>query len=293
MSEQAIPVAEAGRALATSDRGTGRYYRRFTATERLTHAIMMISFYGLVLTGVPLRYSYAPWAQGLIDMLGGVRTAGAIHRFFGVVTFGYFGLHLGMLAHRFMKSDDKKGFFFGPRSMLPQLKDLRDVRDAIKWFFGFGPRPQFDRFSYMDKFDYFADIWGVFVIGGSGLLLWFPTFFARFLPGWAFNVATVIHGIEGLLALCFIFTIHFFNVNLRPEKFPIDVVMFTGVAREEYFKEEHPLEYQRELQNGTLARLETAPPSRAYYIFCVIAGFVAMGIGLSLVGLIIYAAIRG
>jgi cytochrome b subunit of formate dehydrogenase len=285
--------AGTGQALAISDRGKGRYYRRFSPVERLTHAVMMISFYMLVLTGVPLRFSYAPWARPLADMLGGVKVAGALHRFFGIVTFGYFALHIGMLVNRFIKSDDKKGFFWGPRSMVPQPKDLRDLRDAFRWFFGRGPRPQFDRYSYMDKFDYFADIWGVIIIGGSGLLLWFPTFFSIFLPGWMFNVATIVHGVEALIALCFIFTIHFFNVNLRPEKFPIDVVMFTGTARQEYFKEEHPLEYERVARAGGLAALETPPPSRQFYVFSVVVGFIAMGLGLGLVGLIVFAAIKG
>lgn len=294
MSEQAMatPLATPG-ALATSDRGAGRYLRRFTPLERVTHAIMIVAFYGLVLTGVPLRYAGAPWAQWLVDFMGGVASAGRIHRFFGVVTFGYFALHVGMLVQRFVRADDKKGFFWGPRSMLPQPKDARDMWAAFKWFFGRGPKPQFDRYSYMDKFDYFGDIWGVFLIGFTGLMLWFPTFFALFLPGWTFNVATILHGVEALLAMCFIFTIHFFNVNLRPEKFPIDVVMFTGTAREEYMQEEHPLEYERERAAGRLDALVTAPPSRGYYVFSVVVGFIAMGIGLGMVALVVYAVIRG
>jgi hypothetical protein len=132
----------------------------------------------------------------------------------------------------------------------------------------------------------------VAIIGGSGLLLWFPTFFARFLPGWVFNVATIVHGDEALLAMGFIFTIHFFNVNLRPEKFPIDVVVFTGRAREEYFEEEHPLEYEREREAGRLPELEVPPPSRAAYLWSVTLGFIAIGLGLFLAGLVVYAVVR-
>ena len=88
---------------------------------------------------------------------------------------------------------------------------------------------EFDRFTYWEKFDYWAVFWGMGIIGGSGLILWFPKFWARFLPGDLFNVALLVHGEEALLAVVFIFTIHFFNGHLRPEKFPMDTVIFTGV----------------------------------------------------------------
>ena len=103
---------------------------------------------------------------------------------------------------------------------------------------GKGPRPRFDRYTYWEKFDYWAVFWGMFIIGGSGLLLWFPFFFSSFLPGWIFNIATVIHGEEALLAVGFIFTIHFFNGHLRPEKFPMDPVIFTGRITEHEMLEE-------------------------------------------------------
>ena len=150
----------------------------------------------------------------------------------------------------------------------------------------------FDRYSYMEKFDYWAVFWGIAIIGGSGLLLWFPIFFSRFLPGWIFNVATIVHGDEALLAMGFIFTIHFFNSNLRPEKFPIDVVIFTGRARESYMKEEHPLEYEREHAAGNLAALEEPPPSRTAYLWSVTLGFIAIATGLVLTGLVLYAVLR-
>ena len=98
----------------------------------------------------------------------------------------------------------------------------------MKWFFGHGPRPQYGRWTYWEKFDYFAVFWGVAIIGSTGLLLWFPEFFTRLLPGWFINVATIIHSDEALLAVGFIFTIHFFNTHFRPEKFPMDTVIFTG-----------------------------------------------------------------
>ena len=162
----------------------------------------------------------------------------------------------------------------------------------FKWFFGKGPRPRFDRYSYMEKFDYWAVFWGVAIIGGSGLLLWFPEFFAKLLPGWAFNVATIIHSDEALLATAFIFTIHFFNVHLRPEKFPIDNVIFTGRATTEYMKEEHPLEYERAGREGQLQARIAPPTSRVATLWSIVLGFAALGVGIVLIVLVVWALLH-
>ena len=98
----------------------------------------------------------------------------------------------------------------------------------FKWFFGLGPRPVFDRFTYWQKFDYWAPFTAVIVIGICGLLLWAPNVTASFLPGWVFNLATIVHAEEALLATVFLFSVHFFNVHFRPEKFPLSTTIFTG-----------------------------------------------------------------
>ena len=127
---------------------------------------------------------------------------------------------------------------WGPDSMVPQLQDGIDIYRNFLWFIGRGPRPQFDRWTYWEKFDYWAVFWGMLIIGGSGLLLWFPVFFSKLLPGWMFNIAALVHGEEALLAVGFIFTFHFFNGHLRPEKFPMDTVVFTGRISEHELKDE-------------------------------------------------------
>jgi hypothetical protein len=118
--------------------------------------------------------------------------------------------------------------FWGSNSMVPQPHDVAQIYQHFRYFFGLGPRPRFGRWAYWEKFDYWAVFWGVGVIGASGLMLWFPTLFSQFLPGWVFNIAIIVHSDEALLATGFIFTVHFFNSHLRPEKFPMDPVIFTG-----------------------------------------------------------------
>src|ERR1019366_507152 len=216
----------------------GRYYRRFTRAERIMHALLMLSFVGCALTGLPLLFSDRPWAGALARLLGGFQAAGAIHRICAFVMLGMFASHIIALSRRAIQNKDFVGIVWGPDSMVPQPQDAVDLYKHFKWFLGLGPRPQFDRWTYWEKFDYWAVFWGMAIIGGFGVLLWFPVFFAKLLPGWIFNIATLVHGEEALLAVGFIFTIHFFNSHLRPEKFPMDTVVFTGRISEHELKQE-------------------------------------------------------
>jgi cytochrome b subunit of formate dehydrogenase len=188
--------------------------------------------------------------------------------------------HIVQVIYKAVKSKNPLEVFWGPNSMVPRLKDGQDIVAMFKWFFGRGEQPRFDRYTYWEKFDYWAVFWGMFIIGGSGLMLWFPTFFARLLPGWVFNIATILHGEEALLAVGFIFTIHFFNGHLRPEKFPMDMVIFTGSVTEHELREERPEEYERLVREGRLAELEVNPPSTNWIMWGRIGGGATVLIGL-------------
>jgi len=133
--------------------------------------------------------------------------------------------------------------------------------------------------------------WGMGVIGASGLLLWFPMVFSQFMPGWVFNVALLIHGEEALLAVGFIFTMHFFNGHLRPEKFPMDTVIFTGRVSEEELRHERPAEYARLRAQGALGALRTAAAPGWLLRLGRVIGTTAVTIGLLLVALILYAVL--
>ncbi|HET7318069.1 MAG TPA: hypothetical protein VFK23_02920 [Nitrospirota bacterium] len=233
--------------------------KRFNAYHRVLHVVMALSFLGLVASGMPLKYSQAPWAAWLMKLMGGFHAAGLVHRFCAALTFGYFAAHIGYVVYDIAIVRKFKFNPLGPESMVPWIKDIEDILANFRWFFGRGPRPQFDRFTYWEKFDYWAVFWGVGMIGLSGLFLWFPEFFGRFFPGWAFNIATVIHSDEALLAAGFIFTIHFFNTHLRPEKFPMDTVIFTGRLTRRELQHERPLEYQRLTDGNRIDQIETGP----------------------------------
>lgn len=259
---------------------------RFNPYHRILHIVMAVSFMGLVLSGMPLKYAHAPWAAWLMKLLGGSLAAGLIHRICGAITFGYFAAHITYLFYAIVLVRRLRFNFIGPESMIPRLKDVADIVNNIKWFLGRGPAPQFDKYTYWEKFDYWAVFWGVGMIGVSGLFLWFPEFFSRFLPGWSFNIATIIHSDEALLASGFIFTIHFFNTHMRPEKFPLDPVIFTGSLTLEELKHERPLEYQRLLEEGRLEESKASPSPSWVLPVGSLFGFAMMTLGLFLLVLI-------
>lgn len=267
------------------------YYLRLNLFHRLMHVLVILSFMGLVLTGMPLKFSYSLWVQKIAPYLGGFQTAAFIHRVCAIFTFLYFGLHLCYVAYLRLRKK-QKGLFWGPDSMMPQVEDFKNFFRHFRWFLGMGPRPQFGRFTYWEKFDYWAVFWGVSMIGTSGLFLWFPTFFARYFPGWIFNVAIIVHSDEALLAAGFIFSIHFFNTHLRPTKFPLDHVIITGRISEEDLIYEHPLEYQQRQQEGTLAKMRTDPPPLWMMNLSRIVGFSALGVGIVIIAGIIFALLQ-
>jgi cytochrome b subunit of formate dehydrogenase len=267
-----------------------RQFIRFSRLQRILHACMIVSFLSLALTGLTLKFSYTRWAVVLSHLLGGFETAGYIHRSAAVVMFGVFITHL-VDVYKLKKREyaSWRALLLGPSTMLPTPTDISEFIATLKWFVRRGKRPAYGRWTYWEKFDYFAVFWGIAVIGSTGLTLWFPVFFTRFLPGWFINVATIIHSDEALLATGFIFTVHFFNTHLRPEKFPMDITVFTGRVPLEELKRDKPREYQALVESGRLEeKMELPYPLiviRAIRAFA----WAALAVGFSIVIWIIYA----
>jgi len=288
MSQQAEGAVEVTAAVP----GDTRQYLRFSRLNRVLHVVMIISFMSLALTGMTLKFSYTSWASVLSRILGGYETAGYIHRMAAVSMVIVFIVHVNDLFRRRKKEFGTwKAMLTGPDTMLPTKKDLHDFVGSMKWFVGAGPRPRYGRWTYWEKFDYFAVFWGICVIGSTGLILWFPEVFTLVFPGWVINVATIIHSDEALLAVGFIFTVHFFNTHLRPEKFPMDIVVFTGRMPVDEFREDKPAEYDMLAEAGTLQEhlVDAYPPIviRAIRTF----GWMALGVGFVIVVWIIYAMV--
>ncbi len=271
-----------------------KVYRRFTRIQRIMHIIMMISFFTLALTGMALKFSYMGWAQFVSRFLGGFDSMGFQHRV-GAVALGVVAiLHItDILRHKKAVQQTWLQIISGPNSILFNGRDLREFIQSMKWFFGIGPRPNYGRYTYWEKFDYFAVAWGIAIIGTTGLVLWFPEFFTHLVPGWAINVATIIHSDEALLAVGFIFTIHFFNTHFRPDKFPMDPVVFTGQVPLEELKYDKPGEYEAMVESGELEEHLEDPYPPAKERSVKIFGMLALTFGLVLLSLIVYTMLFG
>jgi len=267
-------------------------FQRFTPLYRALHVTMILCFISLAVTGMTLKFSYTRWASVLSHLLGGFETAGYLHRAAAVVMIAIFITHLAdLVARKRRERRSWKDMVFGPDTMLPNLKDLADLIGSLKWFLGRGERPRFGRWTYWEKFDYFAVFWGIAIIGSTGLTLWFPTLFTRIFPGWLLNVATIIHSDEALLATGFIFTVHFFNTHLRPEKFPMDIVVFTGRMTVEELKHDKPLEYEALIANRDLKKHLVVPYPPIVIRTIRAFAWTALAVGFGMVIWIVYAMV--
>lgn len=268
-----------------------RYYSRFSVPQRYLHGFLAGTFLGLAMTGLPLRFSSTPWATAMAHAVGGFGTILFFHLFSAVVLTIAFLIHVANLAYRLIARKEY-GLVWGPSSMVPNLKDIQDFIAQIKWFIFRGPKPKFGRYAYWDKVDYWAVFWGMGIIGLSGYAMWFAPFFARFIPGKWLNIALLIHGEEAILAVGFIFTIHFFNTHLRPDNFPMDLVIFTGRQTEEELKHRHPEEYRHLVESGELEKLRVDPPPRWLKNFGWLFGSAAITIGFIFLSLMVVAFVK-
>jgi cytochrome b subunit of formate dehydrogenase len=267
-----------------------KVYERFTSFQRTMHLVMLLSFFTLALTGMMLKFSHMGWAQVSAGALGGFATTGVLHRLGAVTLIAIFLVHLWDVRRQKRASGRTwLQYISAPDSLVFNRRDLKEFVGSVRWFLGRGPRPRYGRYTYWEKFDYFAVFWGMFIIGSTGVLLWFPETSALVLPGWSVNVATILHSDEALLAVAFIFTVHFFNTHFRPDKFPMDPVIFTGQVPLEELKRDKPDEYEALVASGALDdRLVPAVPRKVERVVRVFA-FTALAVGLVLIALIIYS----
>ncbi|MEW6109916.1 MAG: cytochrome b/b6 domain-containing protein [Nitrospirota bacterium] len=221
---------------------------RFNIIFRIQHILMFSTFLILSFTGWGLKYAYEP--QGLssiwIRIWGGAETAGLIHRIAGVtmlVDFIWHVLYLGYLfATKRMTIDLKT-------TVIPLPKDVFDVIKNFMYFLGLSKeKARFGKYSYAQKFDYWAVFWGMFIIGFSGYALAFPMQVSYIIPefttGWIWQLLGIMHSDEALLAIVFILFWHFYNEHLKPEVFPMSWIWITGKISTEKLKHHHPIEYE-------------------------------------------------
>lgn len=237
-----------------------RYFKRMTLNQRIQHIVLMTSFFTLVLTGFPLTFPTSPGSSEVVRLLGGFTMRSLLHRGAALVLICLSVYHVFyMLLTRHGRSELK--------ALTPKLDDLLDAVDMLKFHLGVSSEtPKFDRFNYIEKFEYLALAWGTVVMIATGSLLWFQDQAMAIVPKWTLDVAKVIHSYEALLAFLAIIIWHFYHVHLNPEVFPMSRVWLDGRISERELKALHPLEYARVVED--LARkkegVETGQESTVY-----------------------------
>ncbi len=218
---------------------------RFNIVFRIQHIILFTTFLLLAFTGWALKYPEVQQSHWWIKIWGGPRTAGIIHRTAGITMLLDFTWHVLYLGYLLIT---KKMRLNAKTTIIPLPKDVKDVIHNMLYFIGIAKtKPKFGRFSYIQKFDYWAVFWGMGIIGLSGLALAFPTKTALVVPTWSLNwiweLIKIMHSDEALLAIVFILFWHFYNEHLKFGKFPMSMTWITGKLSIEDERHEHPLEF--------------------------------------------------
>jgi formate dehydrogenase gamma subunit len=233
-----------------SGHGSGAHLR-FTPSQRVQHWVMVAGFVGLTVTGVPQKYAAHAWGERSIALLGGIELVRVGHRVFAVLL---------MIAtiHHLIDALYRIGVLRRPLSMLPRYQDVVDALRAVRYNLGLATeRPRMGRFTFEEKVEYWALVWGTVVMIVTGFMLWNPIATARFLPGQWIPAAQVAHGGEAVLAILAVILWHGYGVHLRQ----FNRSMFTGKMSREEMLHEHPLELDA-IEKGLLPRAPDPPVVR-------------------------------
>lgn len=221
----------------------GVRYQRFSVLHRILHFIVMLGFTVLAATGLTLAFSGNFAARAFASVLGGAAALAGWHKWFAVITYSCVIVHgLWFIYYKSVL----RGKLTGPHSIAPSRRDVGEFVHHLRFVLGRSKTPpRFERFTYLEKIDYWAVFVGMNTMGLTGLLLWFPEFFSSFLPGFFVNIARILHFFEALLAIVIKFIIHGGMAHFRPSVYPGDSTIFSGKTTEAKMKAEHPLEWER------------------------------------------------
>ncbi|MEW6348936.1 MAG: cytochrome b/b6 domain-containing protein [Thermodesulfobacteriota bacterium] len=232
--------------------------KRFNVIDRVFHLFLMFAFSTMSATGFGRLFINTDFGKSLCGMLGGYDVCGSIHRWVGILMVVGFALHILYAVTRMPWGNLKEGLL-GPDSLVPNLTDLRHVGQQILWGFGKGPRPELEKWTYWEKFDYWAVFWGLPLLAVTGFMMMYPLETCRVVPGWCLNLASLLHKAEAILAVSFIFVVHFFVQHLRPGAFPLNESIFSGTVPRERAMEEKPAWVTR-LRDQTCDEQRSADP---------------------------------
>lgn len=215
-------------------------YLRMTLNERIQHLILLVSFFVLVITGFALKYPEAFWVTWLKNLFGenAFELRGIVHRIAGVLLIAVSVYHLFyvILSGRGRKliSD-----------MVFKKSDILELVANVNYLVGIKKeKPRFGRFSYIEKAEYWALVWGTVLMSITGIVLWFENYFITVMSNLGMEISTIIHFYEAILASLAILVWHFYFVIFRPGIFPMNMSWLTGYLSREEMEQEHPRELE-------------------------------------------------
>jgi cytochrome b subunit of formate dehydrogenase len=228
------------RGLIEAEHGGHTLYLRMSLNERLQHASLVVSFITLVITGFALKFPEAWWVAPLHRNFPGVfDLRSLVHRIAGVV------MVLASLYHIYYLAFVPRGRQL-LKDLLPVPQDLRDVIAMVRYNLNWSTvRPKFGRFSYIEKSEYWALVWGTILMGATGVILWFDNTFMNVLTKLGWDIARTVHYYEAWLATLAIIVWHFYFVIFNPDIYPINLAFWKGTLTEREMLDEHPLELEK------------------------------------------------
>ena len=212
-----------------------KWYVRFTLSERVEHWIFIISFIILGITGMVQRYSEAQISQWIVSLVGGIENLRWLHHAAAITTMLIVIYHIGALGYRIYVNRARL-------TMLPVLNDITSVYHAFLYYIGRRKDPpQQGRYTFEEKVEYWAVVWGTLIMAVTGFMMWNPIATTKFLPGQFVPAAKVAHGLEAILAILSILIWHMYQVFIRH----FNKSMYSGKISEEELLHDHPLELCR------------------------------------------------
>ncbi len=229
-------------------RESGEVVLRMNLWFRVAHWGIMASFPTLVYTGFALKYPQIWWSKPVLLWESGVGVRGGLHRAAAIVMILATLYHFVHLA---LKKRDRAFLW----AMIPTIKDATDMLHVFRYNLGLTKQePQFAKFNYAEKMEYWAFMWGTVVMALSGFLLWFNNFTLRHFPKWVADAATAVHWYEALLATFSILIWHFYLVIFDPMVYPMDTAWLNGKIPADHYRHSRP-EYFRTLKRAGLVEL--------------------------------------
>lgn len=241
-------------------------YRRFDFWQRLEHALLVISFTVLAVTGLPQKFVDTALADTMIQLMGGIETTRLIHRAAAILLMLGTIYHGGIVTYKIAVRHVQM-------TMLPGWQDVKDAFQALGYNLGLKQSgARMGRYTFAEKAEYWAVVWGTVIMIITGFMLWNPIATARFLPGQFIPAAKAAHGGEAILAVLAILTWHLYNVHLKY----FNKSMFTGLISRHEMEEEHPLELADLEAGRTEPEPEPAALQRRRRIFMPIAAIITV-----------------